>query len=151
MPEEDYDSRKPTYSSLYINCQWMEPFSHFRHATELAFLIISTLNHGDPRFIQAFEADCSLDITALQSLWTTVVQSLVVFFRNHVDVCPVGFPDMCGADDFDRDTKGSEPSEELGAYCNIQMSKEVLIIYLHDHNVLPEAVNDNADKFVVAF
>lgn len=104
-------------------------FPHFRHATEPAFLIISTLNHGDPRFIQAFEADCSLDITAPQSLWTTVIQSLVVICRDLADVCPVGFSDMCRADDFDRDAKGGEPSEELGAHCDIDMGKEVLIIH----------------------
>ena len=90
-------------------------------------------------------------ISAALSLWTTVVQSLVVMCRNFADVCPVGFPDMCGADDFDRDTKGGEPSKELGAYSNIQMSKEVLIIYLHDHNVLPEAVNNDTDKVTAAF
>lgn len=90
-------------------------------------------------------------ISAALSLWTTVVQSLVVMCRNLVDVCPVGFPDMRGADDFDRDTKGSEPSEELGAHCDVDMGKKVLIIHLHDHNVLAETVNDNADKFASAF
>ena len=58
---------------------------------------------------------------------------------------------MRWADDFDRDTKGSEPSKELGAHCDIQMGKKVLIIHLHDHNILPKAVNDDADKFVAAF
>ena len=80
-----------------------------------------------------------------------MVQSLVVMCRNLADVCPVGFPDMCGADDFDRDTKGGEPSEELGAHCDIDMGKKVLIIHLHNHNVLAETVNDNADKFAPAF
>ena len=76
---------------------------------------------------------------------------MVVICRNLIDVCPVRFPDMRGAYDFDHDAKGGEPSEELGAHCDIQMGKEVLVIHLHDHNVLPEAINDNADKFVTAF
>ena len=99
----------------------MEPFPHFRHATEPTFLIISILNYGDPRFIQAFETDCSLDSTAPQSLWTTVVQSLVVICRDPVDVCLVGFPYMCRADDLDHDAKGSEPSEyrNQGSYLSI--------------------------------
>ena len=82
-----------------------------------------------------------------QSLWTTVVQSLVVIFHNPVDVCPVGFPDIPGADDFHRDTKGGEPSEELGAHCDIDMCNEVLIIHWHDYNIFPKAVDNNADKF----
>ena len=93
----------------------------------------------------------SLSLYASYSLWTTVVQSLVVCFRDPVDVCPVGFPDMRGADDFNCDAKGGEPSEELGTHCDIHMSKKVLIIHLHDHNVLAETVNDNADKFASAF
>ena len=80
-----------------------------------------------------------------------MVQSLVVFFRDTVDVCPVGFPDMRRADDFNRDAKGGEPSEELWAHCDIHMGKEMLIIHWHDHNVLPEAVNDDADKVITAF
>ena len=58
---------------------------------------------------------------------------------------------MRWADDFDRDTKGSEPSEELWAHCDIHMGKKVLIIHWHDHDVLPEAVNDDADKVIAAF
>ena len=58
---------------------------------------------------------------------------------------------MRGTYDFDRDTKGGEPSKELGAYCNIQMSKEVLIIHWHDHYVFAEAINDDADKVAAAF
>lgn len=76
---------------------------------------------------------------------------MIVFFCNHVDVSPVRIPNMRGAYNDDHDAKVGEPSEELGAHRNIQMGKEVLVIHLHDHNVLPEAVNDNADKFVVAF
>ena len=57
---------------------------------------------------------------------------------------------MRWADDFDRDTKGGEPSEELGTHCDIHMGKKVLIIHRHDHNVLPEAVDDDADKFAAA-
>ena len=53
---------------------------------------------------------------------------------------------MCRADDFDRDAKGGEPSEELGAHCDIDMGKKVLIIHRHDHYVLAEAVNNDADK-----
>ena len=80
-----------------------------------------------------------------------MVQSLVVMCRNLADVCPVGFPDMRGADDFDRDTKGGKPSEELWAHCDIDMGKKVLIIHWHDHYVLAEAVNDDADKVAAAF
>ena len=58
---------------------------------------------------------------------------------------------MRWADDFDRNTKGGEPSEELGAYCDIQMGKEVLVIHWHNHNVLAETVNDDANKLVAAF
>lgn len=76
---------------------------------------------------------------------------MVVICCNLVDVCPVRFPDMSRAYDFNHDAKGGEPSEELRTHCDIQMGKEVLVIHCHDHNVLPEAVNDNADKFVVAF
>ena len=79
-----------------------------------------------------------------------MVQSLVVMCRNLADVCPERFPDMCRADDFDRGTKGGDPSEELGAHCDIDMGKKVLIIHRHDHYVLPEAVNDDADKFIAA-
>ena len=79
-----------------------------------------------------------------------MVQSLVVICRDPVDVCLVGFPYMCRADDLDHDAKGSEPSEELGAHCDIDMGKKVLIIHRHDHYVLPEAVNDDADKFIAA-
>ena len=57
---------------------------------------------------------------------------------------------MRWADDFDRDTKGSDPSEKLGTHCDIQMGKKVLIIHWHDHNILPEAVDDDADKFAAA-
>ena len=80
-----------------------------------------------------------------------MVQSLVVIYRDPVDVCLVRFPDMCGADDFNCDAKGGEPSEELGAHSDIHMGEEMLIIHWHDHDVLPEAVNDDADKVVVAF
>ena len=66
------------------------------------------------------------------------------------DVCPIGFPNMRRANDFDSDAKGGEPSEELGAHCDIDMGKKVLIIHWHDHNVLSEAVNDDADKFIAA-
>ena len=80
-----------------------------------------------------------------------MVQRLVVICCDLIDIFPVRFPDMRWADDFDRNTKGGEPSEELGAHCDIQMGKEVLVIHLHDHNVFPEAVNDDADKFYAAF
>lgn len=80
-----------------------------------------------------------------------MVQSLVVGLSDLVNVCLEGSPDMRGADDFDSGAKGSEPSEELGAYCDIDTGKEVLIIYRHDHYVLPEAVNDDADKLDAAF
>ena len=80
-----------------------------------------------------------------------MVQSLVVVSRNLVDVCPEGFPDMSGADDFNCDAKGGEPSEELGTHSDIDMGKKVLIIHWHDHYVLAEAVNDDADKVVAAF
>ena len=80
-----------------------------------------------------------------------MVQSLVIIRSNRVDVCPVGFPDVRRADDFDRDAKGGEPSEELRSHCDIYMGKKVLIIHRHDHNVLPEAVDDDANKFVIAF
>lgn len=80
-----------------------------------------------------------------------MVQSLVVVLCNPVDVCPVGLPDNRGADDFNRYAKGGEPSEELGAHSDIHMGEEMLIIHWHDHDVLPEAVNDDADKVVVAF
>lgn len=80
-----------------------------------------------------------------------MVQSLVVMFRDLVDVSPVGLPDMCGADDFYRGAEGGEPSEELGAHCDIGMGKKVLIIHRHDHYVLAEAVNDNTDKVIAAF
>ena len=90
-------------------------------------------------------------MSAPLSLWTIVVQSLVVMCSNLADVCPERFLDMCRTDDFDRGSKGSEPSEELGAHCDVDMGKKVLIIHLHDHNVLAETVNDNADKFASAF
>lgn len=80
-----------------------------------------------------------------------MVQSLVVMRRNLTDVCPVGFPDMRGADDFDRSAEGCEPSEELGAHCDIDMGKKVLIIHWHNHYILAEAVNDDADKIAAAF
>ena len=50
----------------------------------------------------------------VQPLWTTLVQSMVVMFRDLADVCLVGFPDMHRTDDFNRGTKGGEPSEKLG-------------------------------------
>lgn len=50
-----------------------------------------------------------------------MVQSLVVVPRNLVDVCPEGFPDMSGADDFNCDAKGGEPSEELWTHCDIHI------------------------------
>ena len=80
-----------------------------------------------------------------------MVQSLVVIYRDPVDVCLVRFPDMSGADDFNCDAKGGEPSEELWAHCDIDVGKKVMIIHRHDHHVLAEAVNDDADKVVVAF
>ena len=102
-------------------------------------------------YILATDASGVSCVCESQRLWTTiVVQSLVVFFHNLVDVCLVGFPYMRGADNFGHDAKGGEPSKELGAHCDIDMGKKVLIIYRHDHNVLPEAVNDDADKFIVA-
>lgn len=82
-----------------------------------------------------------------QSLWTTMVQSLVVLFRNFIDICPVRFPDIRGAYDFHRDAKGGEPSEELGTHCYIDMCDEVLIIHWHDYNIFPKAVDNDADKF----
>ena len=80
-----------------------------------------------------------------------MVQSLVVICSNRVDVSPVGFPDLRGADDFDSDAKACEPSEELGTHCDIHVGKKVLIIHRHDHNVLPDAVDDDANKYVIAF
>ena len=71
--------------------------------------------------------------------------------RDLADICPEGFPDMCWANDFDRGTKGGDPSEELGAHCDIDMGKKVLIIHRHDHYVLAEAINDNANKVIAAF
>lgn len=50
-----------------------------------------------------------------------MVQSLVVVPRNLVDVFPEGFPDMSGADDFNCDAKGGEPSEELWTHCDIHI------------------------------
>ena len=79
-----------------------------------------------------------------------MVQSLVVMCRDLADICSVGFPDTCRTDDFDHDAKGGEPSKELGAHCDIDMGKKVLIIHRHNHNVLPKAVNDDADKFIAA-
>ena len=79
-----------------------------------------------------------------------MVQSLVVGLSDLVNVCLEGSPDMRGADDFDRDTKSGEPSEELGAHCDIDVGKKVMIIHRHDHDVLAEAVNDDADKFIAA-
>ena len=58
---------------------------------------------------------------------------------------------MRRADNFDSDTKSREPSEELGAHCDIHMGKKVPIIHWHNHNVLPEAINNDADKFISAF
>lgn len=72
-------------------------------------------------------------------------------FRDLADVDPEGFPDMRGADDFDSGAKGGEPAEELGAHCDIDMGKEVLIIHWHDHDILAEAVNDDANKVIAAF
>ena len=80
-----------------------------------------------------------------------MVQRLVVMRRDLADVCPEGFPDMCGADDFNRGAESGEPSEELGAHCDIDMGKEVLIIHWHDHDILAEAVNDDANKVIAAF
>ena len=80
-----------------------------------------------------------------------MVQSLVLIYRNPVNVCPVGFPDIHRTDDFNLGTKGGEPSEELGTHSDIDMGKKVLIIHWHDHYVLAEAVNDDADKVVAAF
>ena len=79
-----------------------------------------------------------------------MVQSLVVGLSDLVNVCLEGSPDMRGADNFDRDAKGGEPSKELGAHSDIDMGKKVLTIHWHDHNVLSEAVNDDADKFIAA-
>ena len=90
-------------------------------------------------------------VKRVTSLWTIVVQSLVVICRDPVDICPVGFPNMGGADDFDRDAKGGKPSEELGAHRDIHMGMKVLVIHRHDHNVLPEAVDDDADKIAASF
>ena len=58
---------------------------------------------------------------------------------------------MRRADDFNCDAKGGEPSEELWTHCDIHMGEEMLIIHWHDHYFLPEAVNDDTDKFTVAF
>ena len=80
-----------------------------------------TLDHDGPKFIQPAEAYQAKNITASQSLWTTVVQSLVAISRDHADVNPVRFPNMRGAYDFNRDDKGGKPSREPGAHCDIQM------------------------------
>ena len=59
-----------------------------------------------------------------------MVQSLIIICSNRVNICPVRFPNMCGADDFDRDTKGGEPSKEPGVHCDIQMGKKVLVMWI---------------------